>query len=200
MDTVYQDLRFALRMLRRSPAFTLVAAAAIALGVGAVSTIFGAAEALLLRPAPGVGDPDAVVAVSRTEGASGGRSFSYPLYRELRARTRALDGLAASTMARAVMSLTPGSEGEQLVAHIVSGNYFQVLRARPAAGRFFLPEEDRTPLTHPVAVISHRLWQSRFAGAPDIAGREVLLNGRTFTIVGVAAPELDRKSTRLNSS
>src|SRR5690349_16650198 len=128
MDTVYQDLRFALRMLRWSRAFTAVACAAIALGVGAVSTIFGAAEALLLRPAPGVGDPGSVVALSRTEGRAGGRSFSYPLYRELRARTHALDGLAAFTMARAVMSLSPQAEGEQLVAHIVSGNYFQVLR------------------------------------------------------------------------
>ena len=183
------DIRFALRMLRRSPAFTLVAVIAIALGVGAVSTIFGAAETLLLKPAPGVGDPAGVVAISRTEGSSGGRSFSYPLFRDLRARSRALDGVAAFTMARAVMSLTPQGEGEQLVANIVSGNFFQVLRVRAAAGRFFVAEEDRTPLTHPVAVISHRLWQSRFAGSADVVGREVLLNGRTFTIVGVAAPE-----------
>ena len=189
MDSVIQDVRYALRALRRSLAFTVVAVAAIAIGAGAVTTIFSAVDALLLSPVPGVGDPERVVSLGRTEGGAGWRSFSYPLYRNLRDRARSLDGAAAFSLAPAVFSRTSSGEGEQVVAQLVSGNYFDVLRAHPAVGRFFTAEEDSTPMARPVVVLGHRLWRDRFAGDPAVVGRDVSVNGRSFTVVGVAAPE-----------
>ena len=110
------------------------------------------------------------------------------MYAELRDRNDVLSGLAAYF--QQPFSLSDGNETERVIGQIVSGNYFSVLGVRPVVGRVFLPEEDRTPGTHPVAVISHGLWQRRFAADPDAIGKSISLNACNYTVVGVAPAEL----------
>jgi len=159
------DLRYAFRLLRKNPAFTAVAVLVIMLGTGAVTTIFSVVDALLLRPAPSVGASEALVNVIRAEGDGRGfHVFSYPMYRDLRDRTRTLDGLAAYAGESFHIGLSPHGEREAVTGNLVSGNYFDVLRMKPQLGRFFLAEEDRTPLTHPVLVVSDAFWRERLGG------------------------------------
>jgi len=159
LQTILSDLRFAVRMLRKSPVFTVIAVFVITLGTGAVTTIFSAANAIALRPLPGVSNAGELVEVRRTrgDGTSDGAGWewgSYPYYRHLR------DGGGASSVADvaawAMMPLTisTGNEGVASQGTMVSGNYFRVLGARPALGRFFTPDEDSVAGAHPVVVIS----------------------------------------------
>jgi predicted permease len=190
MDALVHDLRYALRLLRKSPVFTVVAVLVIMLGTGAVTTIFSVVDALLLRPPSGVRAPGALVDVTRTDGDGRGfHVFSYPAYREMRDRSRTLDGLAAWANEWLHVGLSRNAERESVMGNIVSGNYFAVLGIEPQLGRFFLPEEDRTPLTHPVAVVSDRFWRERLGGDRSAIGRTIEINRTPFTIVGVAPPE-----------
>jgi predicted permease len=187
LETLRHDLRFAVRMLRRSPVFTVVAVAIISLGCGAVTTIFSGINAVVLRPLPGTSDPDRLLMLERRssdfrEGVSG----SYRYYSHLRERARTLAGVAA--WSKASMSISVGGEGHGVYGNIVSGNYFSVLGERPALGRFFLNEEDRTPLANPVLVVSHDFWSKRLGGDTAAIGRTVNVNGHPFTIIGVTTP------------
>ena len=185
MGALLQDVRFALRMLRKSPAFTAVAALTILVGTAAVTTIFSFANTLLLTPNAAIGAPEALVTLHRTDARGRGYGmFSHPLYADLRDGARTLEGVAGYALAGADVGV--GGDREHVTGYLVTGNYFDVLRVRPAAGRFFAPDEDRAPMAAPVAVISHRFWRERLAGDPRVAGREIEVNGRTFTIVGVA--------------
>jgi predicted permease len=182
-----QDLRYALRMLRKSPVFTVVAVAVIAIGTGAVTTIFSAANSIVLRPLPGADDPAQLVDIQRTrEDGNGSLSASYPYYLALRDGARSMTGVAAWGMLS--LTLSTGGEGVSILGNIVSGNYFSVLGVRPTLGRFFAEDEDRTPLTHPVVVIAHALWRDRFAGDSAILGRTIRINGHPLTVIGVAPP------------
>ena len=189
LATFTSDLRYAARMLRKSPVFTVVAALVIALGSGAVTTIFSAMNGILLRPLPAAADPDRLVAIERVSANEddGRIQASYPYYRELRERARTLDGVAA--WSKASLAISSRGEGSAVEGNIVSGNYFSVLGVRPALGRFFVPEEDRTPMTHPVVVVSHAFWQTRLGGDSAAVGGELLVNGRPYTLVGVAPAE-----------
>jgi predicted permease len=190
LATLTSDLRYAVRMLRKSPVFTLVAVLVIALGSGAVTTIFSGMNGLLLRPLPAATDPERLVAIERRgRGEDEGIQASYPYYAQLRDRTRTLDGVAA--WSKASLAISSGGEGSAVYGNIVSGNYFSLLGVRPALGRFFLPEEDRTPLTHPVVVVSHAFWRTRLGADSAAVGRALLVNGRPYTLVGVA-PEAFR--------
>ena len=152
--TLTSDVRFAARVLRKSPVFTIVAVIAISLGTGAVTTIFSGINALLLRPIPGTLEASRLVAFDRrTPDYREGASASYAFYTHLRDRARTLDGVAAWT--KASLSIADGGQGHAVYGNIVCGNYFSVLGVKPALGRFFVPDEDRTPLTHPVVVVSH---------------------------------------------
>jgi len=182
-----QDLRYALRMLRKSPVFTVVAVAVITIGTGAVTTIFSAANSIVLRPLPGADDPAQLVDIQRTrEDGNGSLSASYPYYLALRDGARSMTGVAAWGMLS--LTLSTGGEGVSILGNIVSGNYFSVLGVRPTLGRFFAEDEDRTPLTHPVVVIAHALWRDRFAGDSAILGRTIRINGHPLTVIGVAPP------------
>ena len=185
--TLTSDLRFAARVLRKSPVFTVVAVLAISLGTGAVATIFSGINALLLRPLPGTSDASRLVAFDRrSPDFSEGASASYAFYSHLRDRTRTLQGVAA--WSKASVSLGVGGEGNALYGNIVSGNYFAVLGVKPAVGRFFSPDEDRTPLTHPVVVVSHAFWTTRLGGDSSVVGRPVTVNGHPYTLIGVTPP------------
>jgi putative ABC transport system permease protein len=179
MITIIQDLRFGLRSLIKNPSFTIVAIVTLALGVGANSTIFSVISATLLRSLP-VSQPERLVYVFN---GTPGNVFSYPDYSELRDQNQTLDGLTA--WGGIAVSLNSNGQTDLVTGAIVTGNYFQVLGVGAAKGRPLTPEDDRTPGAHPVLMISHRFWQSRFGGDEKIVGKQLLVNGNTFNIVGV---------------
>jgi predicted permease len=183
-----RHLRYAFRNLAGSPGFTAVAVATLALGIGANTAIFTAVNEVLFRPRPGIGHPGQLVDIGRTDGGRGFDNMSYPNFRDYRQRNHSLSAVAALMMEPRPLSLGTRDGAERIYANLVSGNYFEVLEARPALGRFFVPDEDRTPGARPVVVLSHDCWQRRFQGDRNIAGREIALNGTKYTVVGVAAP------------
>ena len=186
VDMLVQDLRFALRLLARRPAFTALAVLTLGLGIGANATIFSWVEALVWRPLPGVAAGDRIVAVHGATRTRFNLSTSYPNYADFRDRLPAsIEGLLCYSLQPA--TLRDGGQADRAWGVLVSGNYFQVLGVGAAHGRTFRPEEDRTPGTHPVAVLSHRFWERRFGSDPSVVGRTFLLNEREFTVVGVAA-------------
>ncbi len=181
------DVRYTGRMLRKSPVFTAVAVLVIALGTGAVTTIFSAANAIALRPLPGAKDPGSLVEVRRSQAnGAGSLSASYPYYRRMQGGTRTLKGLVAWDMVR--LTIATGVEGQAALGNIVSGNYFDVLGVRPALGRFFGPDEATTTELHPVVIVAHAFWTRRLGADSSIIGRPITLNGHPFTIIGVAPP------------
>ena len=184
MRTLWQDIRFGARTLLKSPGFTLVAVASLAVGIGANTTIFSLVNAALLRPLPLVRDESRLVDVNRTR-PNGDRfaQVSYPDYLYFRDHADVFDGLAAYDFTP--LSLSAGGEAERVRGMLASANYFDVMGVKPARGRFLLPDEDRAPGGAGVAVISHQLWQRRFGGG-EVVGRQVSINGHPFTVVGVA--------------
>ena len=183
---IVADVRIGLRMLARAPGFTIVATLVIALAIGANTAVFSVVNTLLLRPLPGVRAPGEL-AMIYTSDYSGPiySATAYPDYEAMR-ESGAFAGIA-------VYQPQPFSVGiddraVQLIGETVSADYFDVLGVRPAAGRFFLSEEAGTNGGAPVAVISHKLWQTRLNGAPDVLGRSLRVNGQILTIVGVAPP------------
>ncbi|HEU4390835.1 MAG TPA: ABC transporter permease, partial [Blastocatellia bacterium] len=183
MDNLIKDIRFGIRRLIKSPGFSLIAIASLALGVGANTAIFSLVNTVLLRPLP-VPDPTRIVSVTvRGKGDSIG-AFSYPMYEDFRDRNDVLSGILVYRFA--YMSLSQDGRGQRVWGYEVSGNYFDVLEVKPVLGRTFLPEEYRTPLSHPVAVMSYGCWQRRFAGDPGVVDRDVAINGHSFRIIGVA--------------
>jgi macrolide transport system ATP-binding/permease protein len=188
MTSFLKDLRYGVRMLLKTPGFTAVAVLTLALGIGANTAIFSAVGAFIMRPLP-VERPDRLVRVFESDPKRGQgdliSSFSYPDFADYRAQTGGVfEGLFVHRLEQAALS--HDNQNDLVWGELVSGNYFDALRLRPALGRGFLPEEDQTPGARPVVVISHRLWQHRFASDPSIAGRDITLNGQPFTVVGVA--------------
>lgn len=187
--TLLQDLRYAVRTLARNPAFTAIGVLTLALGIGLNSAVFSAAEALLLRPLPGVRNSEELVQVYRSyTGSLDYGSSSVPHYLDLRKRmTDVFSGVAAWTFVP--LSLSAGGQNERVIAQLVSANLFSVLGANAERGRVFVSAEDEGVGAHPVTVISHQAWTTRFGSDPQIVGRTIVLNGRTYTIVGVTQPE-----------
>ena len=184
LDTLRQDLTFAFRRFKRSPGLTVVIVASVALGLGANSATFSIADSLLRYTAP-VEDPDRLVRLFVTLGDGATlEGWSYPDFADVRARTRLFEGLVAETPRP--MHLGVGDANLKVWGSLVSGDYFSVLGVEAAIGRVFLPGEDVTPDTHPVVVLSRRLWVEHLGAAPGAVGREVTLNGRSHTIVGIA--------------
>ncbi len=181
LEQLQQDVRYALRSMRRRPGFTAVAVTSIALGSGAAIALFAIVDSTLLRPLL-VHDPARLVA------SHGG---SYPLYRRLRELHQVFSDVAAVSLLDRSNVTTDGAGGSVdrglVRVELVSGNYFSLLGVKPAVGRTLAPDDDRAPGAHPVAVISDGYWRRRFGGTPDILGRTLGLNGTTYTVVGVIA-------------
>jgi predicted permease len=175
---LFQDVRYAARMLRKQPGFTIAAVLTLALGIGANTAVFSLVNATLFQRLP-VPDRERLVYVNR--GNNG--VFSYPQYETLRDHTRALTSLAA--WGGITASLNVGDSAELVGGCIVTGNFFEVMGIQAAQGRLLSPGDDQTPGAHPVAVISYDFWQARFAAQADAVGREIRLNGQVFTIIGV---------------
>ncbi len=192
METIIQDLRYAFRTLIGTPAFTSVAVVSLALGIGANTTIFSVVNALLLKP-PAVARPDRLVEVwahnvTRGTGIGSNMQLSYPDYEYYRDHSRAFSAVTAFTGETAGVVWSRAGEGEMLHAAMVAGNFFSTLGVQPSLGRGFVPEEDRPGTDAPVIVLSHALWTQRLGADPAILGKTLTLNGRAFTIVGVAPP------------
>ncbi len=179
LDSVGQDVRYAVRALKAHPAFTLTAVLSLALGIGANTAIFTILNAVMLRTLP-VGEAGRLVQVRM--GKQG--SFTNPLWEELRARAGGFDGLLAYGDER--FDLAAGGESRYARGLMVSGSFFEVLGVRPEVGRLLGKEDDRRGGATDVAVISHAFWQRYFGGAGDVVGRTVSLDRRTFEVVGVA--------------
>ena len=193
MDTLLQDVRYGVRMLLKSPAFTVVAVLMLALGIGANTAIFSLTYQVLLRALP-VRNPEQLV-VLRSPGDKPGHtssdgddaaSFSYPLYKDLRDRNPAFSGL----LARFGVALSVAGQGstERAVGELVSGNYFQVLGVTPALGRVFSLQDETAPGANPVAVLSYGYWTRHFGRDPAILNKQLTVNGTLLTVVGVARP------------
>jgi predicted permease len=188
IDPWLHDIRFALRLLRRSPLFTTTAVLSLAIGIGANTTIFSVASAMLLRPMPGLAEADRLVDVGRSSRGATFDTVSYPNYVDIRDRVTQLTGVYAHQIEPSPMSLGGGGEAERVYGTLVSGNYFQTLGTAPAAGRLLRPDDDSRSGAHAVTVLSHDLWIRRFGSDPAIVGSAVAINGHPFTVVGVAAP------------
>ena len=186
MGNPFQDLQYGWRMLLKRPGLTSIAIITLALGIGANTAIFSLVNTVLLRPLP-VSQPEQLVALNSTS-LSGNNSIptlSYPNYSDYRDRNDVLSGLLLYRFSP--VSLSNNGVNERVWAYLVSGNYFDVLGVKPALGRFFTSEDDKSPGAHPVTVITYNCWQKRFGGAADAIGKNVIVNGRTFSIVGIAA-------------
>ncbi|MGH2779910.1 MAG: ABC transporter permease [Thermoleophilaceae bacterium] len=180
MGHLIQDLRYAVRSLRKTPGFTVVAILTLALGIGANAAIFTVLDRALLRPLP-VEEPDRLVVLSTLrEGGDRNMNFSYPAYHDYREGSEVFSGLIA--FAPRPFTLATDGAAERVEGVMVSGNYFDVLGVEPRHGRAFLTDEGRAP----VAVLSHGLWQRRFGADAGVVGRTVTLNDQPFTVVGVA--------------
>jgi predicted permease len=190
MGSILFDIRFALRNLRRSPLFTLVAVASLALGIGANTAIFTLMDQLMLRLLP-VSKPEQLVMIwpngPHMGSNRGDRMTSYPMYQDFQQKAQAFSDVLCQFPTP--LSIGFGGQTERVDAELVSGNYFQALGVKPALGRVFSSaEDDRVYKGHPVVVLSHQYWVTRFAADPAVVGRKIQVNNYPMTIVGVSAP------------
>src|SRR5579862_1638625 len=192
-----RDLVYALRGFRNNPAFTGVAIASLALGIGLNTAIFSLVSAVLLQPLP-VRDPARLVSLyTRDRGNPDYLYCSYPNYKDYRDRNTAFSGLALMTSFG--VTLTGDADPQELYAQMVSGNFFDVLGVSAAAGRTFLPEEDGAPGAHAVVVISYGFWTRQFGSSRTAIGAAIALNNRPYTIIGVAPKGFRGTSALLNT-
>lgn len=181
------DLRYALKMLLKGKGLTLIAIVSLAVGIGANSVIFSIVNSVLFRPRP-VTRPEEIVELYVSEGEQQPyMTASYPSYLELRDNNQVLTDLAAYSVRQ--FKLGDTNEVEQIWGEVVSGNYFDVLGVAAQKGRTFTADEDRVPGQHPVAVVSHGLWQRRFNSDPELVGKTITLNDQSLTVVGIAPPQ-----------
>jgi predicted permease len=183
LDQIRQDIRYSMRMLRRSLGLTLVVVLTLALGIGANTAVFSLIDALLFRPAPW-SDGDRLVWIAASQGRSGRiGNMAHPDYLAYRDETATLLGTAAY---RGTAIAIGGSPARRVLGALVSGNYFDVVGIRAASGRTLAPSDDRVPGGHPVVVLSDGLWRDHFGADPNVLGARVPINGTPFSIVGIA--------------
>ncbi len=184
------DLRYSARSFLRSPSFTATAVLSLALGIGATTAIYSLVNQVLLQALP-VHQPERLVLVDwkGDQAANGFGTFnlmSYPICRDLQLQDRFFEGVLCR--AATTVNLSTGGEHKPAAVEIVSGTYFSVLGVRPALGRLFGSDDDRTPGANPVVVLSYDFWKTQLASAPDVVGRKLLVNQHPMTVIGVSAP------------
>ncbi len=188
MRTLYEDLRYAIRVLRGSPGFTAVAVLTLALGVAANTTVFGWIDTLLVRPFPGVTGGGRLAALETVSPSGEYSNTSYRDYRDYRDSLKSFSGLAASLLN--AFAVGPADNPRRIFGEYVSPNYFAVLGVKPIRGRAFLPSEyGENSGASPVAVIGYRLWRSLFHGDPGAVGRTIRVNRYELTVAGIAPEE-----------
>jgi putative ABC transport system permease protein len=188
MTGLLQDLRYALRQLRKKPGFTLTAVVTLALGIGANVTIFSIVNGIILRPLPVPHPEQITVLAAQQQGAPVGVYFlSYPELVDFRKQADAYSDLFAYGVD--LQGLSADNRADHFLASHVTGNYFSALSLKPALGRLFLPGEGETPGSEAVVVIGYSYWQKRFGGNSNVVGKQVLVNGKPATIIGVTPKE-----------
>ncbi len=197
MNSLLQDIRYALRQLRKSPGFTLTVVLTLALGIGANTAVFTLFDQVLLRMLP-VERPKELVRFEwsgafqgsmSSFGGDGHNYFSYPMYKDLRDQNQVFSAILAADKAQVGVSWHNQAENED--AEVVTGNYFQLLGLKPAVGRLLTPQDDTAKNANPVVVLSYNYWKTRFGASRDVVGQTVLINGHPFTILGVAPINFD---------
>jgi predicted permease len=186
LDPWLRDLRYAARLLLRNPLFTLTAAISLAIGIGANTTVFTIADALLWRSPAGVVDSNRIVDIGRTQDGQGFDNNSYPNYLDARARSTAFTGMYALRMDSQPLSLGVAGGAQRIDGGLVTNNYFETLGTRAALGRLFSSSESEQPGATPHVVLSHRFWMQQFLGDRSIVGRALTINSKSFTVIGVA--------------
>ena len=187
MHTLWQDVRFGLRMLLKNPSFTIVAVLSLALGIGANTAIFSLFDAVLLKQLP-VKNPEQLVALDTFNERGEQRNFSHPVFESLRASNKVFTGMFAAADGTSRMEVAvPESGGptSQAEVQLVSGEYFQVLGVNAILGRTLTPADNQTPGAHSVAVLGYGFWQSEFASDSSVVGKTLSIKGQPFTIIGV---------------
>jgi len=186
VDAIRQDVRQAFRTLMRAPAFTVVAAGSVALGIGANAALFSLHDALMLRPLP-VRDPDAlvIVAASNREDEISGAGMAYANFRDLRERNRSFEGMVATAPQNLSFARRRDDVREMRFGMLVSDGFFDVLGVQAASGRGFAPEEGRVPGRDAVVVLGYDFWHNTLGGDPSILNAAVVINGIDFVVVGV---------------
>jgi hypothetical protein len=184
LESFWQDARFGVRVLCKSPGFTMTAVLTLALGIGANAVAFSLMNALILRP---LNVPHAQNLYTIERGKEKDPSQSYPDYRDLRDRNRSFDGIVAYAITMA--GLDTGGKAARAWLYQASGNYFDVLAVRPYLGRFFHSSDERGPNSAPYLVLSYPYWRNHFRGDPRVVGQTVQVNKHPFTILGVAPPD-----------
>jgi predicted permease len=184
METIFQDIRYGIRMLLKNPAVSAVAVLTLALGIGANAAIFSGVSAFVLRPLP-VPDPQQLVRpIELAEDRGISDEMSYPDFVDYRNQATVFEAMSAEDMLS--VALDSETQSDVIWGQAVSGSYFDVVRIKPLMGRTFLPEEDNAVGAHPVVVISHSLWQRRFGSDPNIVGQTLRLSNRGYQVIGVA--------------
>jgi predicted permease len=187
-ETLLQDLRYAARLLRRNPLFTLTAALSLAIGIGGAITVFTVADGLLLTEPTGVADPGRLVEIARSEeGDNGFDPISYPDYLSVRERATTLAGVYGFALNLESLSLRGDDGSERIFGGFTTMSFFSVLGVQPAVGRLYGSGDPERPGESPFVVLSHAFWVRRFKQDATVVGRTLTLNGRSMTVVGVAA-------------
>ena len=184
MNTIWGDLRYGVRILLKTPSFSIVAVLALALGIGANCAIFSVVNALLIRPLA-FGESDRLVKVNHWEAIQNSESaVSPPGFADYRNQSQSFESLSATYLGQTGLNYSDDDEPERLSGGRVSADFFRTLRVEPLLGRAFLDEEDQ-PGRNRVVVLSHGLWQRRFGGGRDVVGKEITLSGQSYTVIGV---------------
>src|SRR6202046_467477 len=196
MGTLVQDVRFAIRMLRKSPGCTAVAVFPLALGIGANTALFSVVNGVLLNPLP-YPHPEQLVTLHESKPNFSTGSISYPNFLDWQKENHTLSSAAVSRSYS--FSLTNLGGAEQIQGQFVTSDFFSILGVRPVMGRSFAPDDDQTGAA-PVAMVSAGFWKRKLSGEPDVVGKSLTLDGREFTIIGVIPSEFDLKIDSFSTS
>jgi predicted permease len=190
IESAVQDVRYALRMMRKNPSFTIIAAISLAIGIGANTAVFSFADALLLRPLP-VPRPGEVLTVGSTASVEGFDNLvaSFREYVDIRDRSQSFEGLVAFTGTIVAFAAEPDTLPKLRLGVLVNADFFRAMDVEPQLGRTFRPDEDETPGRDTVVILGHDFSEQQFGANPSVLGRAVRLNGIEFTVVGVAPPD-----------
>ncbi|HEY2823948.1 MAG TPA: ABC transporter permease [Gemmatimonadales bacterium] len=190
IERLVQDVKIGVRVLARSPGFTVLVVLCLTLGIGANAAVYSWIEGILLRPYPGVRDQDRMVQIAgANRGQAGHTALSWPDFKDYREGATLFDAIATDKITGAVFG--NGDRAVRLTGQIVSANYFDAIGVRPVMGRGFIPEEEVGRNAHPVVVIGYRMWRDRFKADPQIVGKTQMMNGVEHTIVGVTPEEFN---------
>ena len=199
LETLAQDIRYALRMLRKSPGFTAVAILTLALGIGANTAIFSLVDWLILRPLP-ISQPSRVVFIEKQfRNGGNGTQFSYPDFRRIEQQTSQIFESVAAARMFVMDGLSVDGQSAPMWANYVDGNFFSLLGLKPALGRLLLPSEGSVAGADPVLVLGYSYWKGRFGGDANVIGKKVSVNGHPMTIVGVAPKDFQGLAALLDT-